>query len=226
MRNAFLLVGVLLLSACIALGNEEPPAEEKAKEYKPKYVDPDRPDVEDPDHGEEGLPTATDEEYYSKVPPKHMSCDACAATAFWIHRQFKLAHKEKYSKKLKLDQIYDLVDEICLPKTYSRTYGIKNINGKHRLSGGGLKHFYSQAPAVGTAMPGQWLNYQCRQTQGEFGEEELYEMFWKYHVVKKHESSDVPFFRQICIKRLKKCTEAQALETYDGYEAKHSEEKL
>jgi hypothetical protein len=104
-----------------------------------------------------------------------------------------------------------------LPKTFSRTYGIKNINGKHRLSGGGLMGFYHQAPAVGTLMPGQWLNHVCRQIQGEFGEDELYDLFWKYHVKKGLEKSDVPFFRDVCIDGLKLCTLQEAPDTYDGW---------
>ena len=215
----------LLLSSIVISGasDTEEEEKEKPKPYKPKEVDP---EVEDPDHGTEGLAQVTEEEYHSKVPPKYMRCDACAATAFWIHRSLKLAHKEKFLKKMKEYDVIDVIDDVCLPKTYSRTYGIKNINGKHRLSGGGLKAFYHPVGATGTAMPGQWLNYQCRATQGEFGEDELYDLFWKYHVVKGHEQSDIPFFRKVCIERLKLCTEQQALETYDGLEEKHLKEKL
>mmetsp|Transcript_39468 Transcript_39468/g.122083 ORF Transcript_39468/g.122083 Transcript_39468/m.122083 type:complete len:213 (-) Transcript_39468:42-680(-) len=168
---------------------------------------------------EKGLPSVKegDEEYHSQVPPKHMRCDACAASSFWIHRAIKLAHKEKFLKRLKEYDVIDAIDDICLPKTFSRTYGIKNINGRHRLSGGGLMGFYHQAPAVGTLMPGQWLNHVCRQIQGEFGEDELYNLFWKYHVKKGLEKSDVPFFRDVCIDGLKLCTTAEAPDTYDGW---------
>lgn len=167
-----------------------------------------------------GLPKVTEEEHNSKVPPDHMRCDCCSAAAFWIHRSLKLRHKEDFRKKLKEIDVLETIDDICLPKTFSRTYGIKYINGKHRLSGGGLKGFYIQAPAAGTLMPGQWLNHQCREIQGEIGEDDLYDLFWKYHVKLALENSDVPFFREVCIKRLKRCSEKEALESYDGYEKK------
>lgn len=175
----------------------------------------------------QGLPKVEqgDEMYHSKTPPTYMRCDCCAATAFWIHRAFKLAHKERFMKKLKLDKIYETVDDICLPKTFSRTYGIKNIDGRPRLSGGGLKWFYHQSPASGTLMPGQWLNHQCRETQGEISEEELYDLFWKYHVTKGHEKSDVPFFLDVCVKTLKKCSKREAFESYDGIEEGDLEKK-
>lgn len=179
-------------------------------------LDPD----ELPLHPEEtGLPSVKegDEEYHSRVPPRHMLCDACAAAAFWIHRSLKLAHKEKFLKPLKEYEVIETIDDICLPKTFSRTYGIKNIDGRHRLSGGGLMGFYKQAPAVGTLMPGQWLNHECRHIQGEFGEDELYKLFWKYHVKQGLDKSDVPFFRDVCIKQLKHCTLKEAPDTYDGW---------
>lgn len=182
---------------------------------------------EEPDHSnEEGLAKTTEEEYHSKAPPRHMRCDTCSAAAFWIHRSLKLAHKENFMKKLKEVDVIETIDEVCLPKTFSRTYGIKRINGKHRLSGGGLKGFYISGPATGTAMPGQWINHMCRHIQGEVGEEDLYALFWKHHVTKGHEQSDVPFFREVCINRLRKCTEAEALESYDGYEAKNQKDPL
>jgi hypothetical protein len=173
-----------------------------------------------PNYGEEkGLPSVKegDEEYHSKTPPKHMLCDCCAAAAFWIHRSLKLAHKEKFLKPLSEVDVIETIDDVCLPKTFSRTYGIKNVGGRHRLSGGGLMGFYHQAPAVGTLMPGQWLNHECRYIQGEFGEDELYALFWKHHVKKPVDNSDVPFFRTVCIDRLKHCKREEAADTYDGW---------
>jgi hypothetical protein len=198
-RKLFLIAGLLL--AAVALGQEEDE------------------DVLPVHKGEEGLPSVRegDEEYHSRVPPRHMLCDTCAAASFWIHRALKLAHKEKFSKRLKEYDVIETIDDICLPKTFSRTYGIKNINGRHRLSGGGLMGFYHQAPAVGTLMPGQWLNHECRQIQGEFGEDELYDLFWKYHVKNPVDKSDVPFFRDVCIRRLKHCKAEEAADTYDGW---------
>jgi hypothetical protein len=165
-----------------------------------------------------------DEEWESKVPPRHMRCDCCAASAFWIHRSLKLAHKEQFLKRLREDEVIDTIDDICLPKTFSRTYGIKTLNGRHVLSGGGLKGFYAPGGASGILGPGQWLNHACREIQGEFYEDGLYDLFWKYHVKEGLEKSDVPFFRDICIKQMKKCTEKEALASYDGYDEKEQKE--
>lgn len=194
---------LVIAAALIAVGSAQPQQE----------------GVPIPNEVADGLPSVKegDEEYHSRVAPTHMRCDTCSAAAFWIHRALKLAHKEKFLKRLRTDVVYDAIDDVCLPKTFSRTYGIKNVNGRHRLSGGGLKWFYTQAPAVGTLMPGQWLNHMCREIQGEFGEDDLYDMFWKYHVKQALENSDVPFFRDVCIRRMKKCTEKEALESYDDY---------
>lgn len=197
-----------------------------AKKKKVVIEDDDAPPVAPPEEG--GLPRVKsgDEEYESYTPPEHMKCDVCSAAAFWIHRAFKLRHKDNFLKKLKMVDIIDTVDDVCLPKTFSRSYGIKRINNRHRLSGGGLKWFYTQAPAVGTAMPGQWMNHVCREIQGEYGEEDLYNMFWKYHVLRGHAQSDIPFFRKICVKDMKKCSPSEALESYDGLEEKHNREEL
>lgn len=181
-----------------------------------------------------GLPSVKPgmEEYESRVPPPHMRCDTCCAAAFWIHRALKLRHKDNFLKKLKEVDVIETIEDVCLPKTFSRSYGIKRIDNRHRLSGGGLKWFYTQAPAVGTAMPGQWMNHECRDIQGELGEDDLYDLFWKTHVLQKGKAkgdeapSDVPFFKEVCIKRMKHCTKKEAFESYDGYEEKHMRDEL
>jgi len=232
--RSLLIVGVLL-AAAVARAQDDgaPPSEAEMEEMRKRQASMPRQgnfDDYDEEHGPvdrgQGLASvkAGDEEWEAKVCPRHMRCDCCAASAFWIHRSLKLAHKERFMKKLREDVVIDTIDDVCLPKTFSRTYGIKNVNGRHVLSGGGLKGFYASGGASGVLGPGQWLNAACREVQGEMEEDGLYDLFWEYHVKQGLEKSDVPFFRDICIKRMKKCTEKEALASYDGYDEKDQKE--
>ena len=172
------------------------------------------------------LPKPSAEEDYARVSPDHMRCDTCAASVFHIHWKLKKAHKGKFDQPLRESQVLDIIDDACMPRTYATTYGIKDVNGTHHLSGDGLKWFSHQSPPVGTLQPGMWLTDQCRMTQGEIGEDVLYSMFRVYHVQKRIEKSDVAMFRHICIKIRKQCTHEEGLYTYDTYEPSDDAEPL
>lgn len=164
------------------------------------------------------LPKPSEEEDNMRVSPDHMKCDTCAASVFHMHWKLKKAHKGEFTRRLRESEVLEIIDEACMPRTYATTYGIKNVNGTHHLSGDGLKWFSVQSPTVGTLQPGMWLTDQCRMTQGEVGEDVIYTLFRIYHVNKAIEKSDVAMFRHICIKMRKQCTQKEAWITYDTYE--------
>ena len=165
------------------------------------------------------LPDPTDEEKNSRVAPPHMRCDTCAGAVFHIWWKLKKAHKENFQKRLRESEVYEIVEDACMPKTFATTYGIKMVGERHHLSGDGLKWFSHQSPTVGTLQPGMWLTDTCRQIQGEVGEDELYTLFRIYHVQMGIEKSDVAMFRHICVNQMKFCTPEEGLITFDGYEA-------
>lgn len=163
------------------------------------------------------LPKPSDAEEHSKVSPEHMKCDTCAASTFHIWWKFKKAHEKHNGRRLRESEVIELVEDACMPRTYATTYGIKDVNGTHHLSGDGLSWFGVQSPTVGTLQPGMWLTDQCRMTVGVFDEDALYTMFRIYHVQMGAKRSDVQMFRHICIKERKQCDQKEGEITYDGY---------
>lgn len=164
------------------------------------------------------LPKPTDEEDAARVSPDHMRCDTCAASVFHIWWKFKKWHEKNPNRRMRESQVLESVDDSCMPRTFATTYGIKKVGDRHHLSGDGLKWFSVQSPTVGTLQPGMWLTDACRVTQGDIGEDLLYEMFRVYHVQMGLEKSDVAMFRDVCVRRRKQCTHEEGLETYDRYE--------
>ncbi len=173
------------------------------------------------------LPKPTDEEEDAKIAPPHMMCDACAASVFHISWKLMKGHKDNFDKKLKLGQVYDIIDEACMPRTYATTYGTKDVDGKHHLSGDGVKWFSHQSPTVGTLQPGMWLVAACREIVGAYDEEGLYEMYRTYRVNMGYkDKADTAMFREICVEKLKRCTPEEGLATYDNYEPEDAKLKL
>ena len=172
------------------------------------------------------LPKQTDEEENARVPPPHMQCDACCGALFHIHWKLKKAHKDNFNKRLKMSEVYGIVDDACMPRTFATTYGIKDVDGVHHLSGDGLKWFSVQSPTVGTLQPGMWLTDTCRRIQGEIEEEVLYELFRFYHVQKALPKSDVAMFRHVCVEKMKLCTHEEGLKSYDTYEPEDDKVEL
>jgi hypothetical protein len=164
------------------------------------------------------LPKPTEEEDLAKVSPDHMKCDTCAGSLFHIWWKFKKWHEKYPNRRMKESEVLESVDDSCMPRSFATTYGIKKVGDRHHLSGDGLKWFSVQSPTVGTLQPGMWLTDACRVTQGDVGEDELYEMFNVYHKQMGLEKSDVAMFRDVCIRRRKQCTEEEGLETYDRFE--------
>ncbi|ESN92496.1 hypothetical protein HELRODRAFT_194214 [Helobdella robusta] len=84
-------------------------------------------------------PVLTEEESKSRFIPENFRCDACKAVAFQFYTAFD--DFNKYNKQHKYNipeyELLDLVDKICDPSTY-KLYGIKEIKGLKKLSGGGL----------------------------------------------------------------------------------------
>jgi hypothetical protein len=164
------------------------------------------------------LPKPTDEEDSMRVSPDHMKCDTCAGSLFHIWWKFKKWHDKFPNRRMRESEVLESVDESCMPRSFATTYGIKKVGDTHHLSGDGLKWFSVQSPTVGTLQPGMWLTDACRVTQGEVGEEVLYEMFNVYHKQMALEKSDVAMFRDVCIKRRKQCTLEEGLATFDRFE--------
>jgi hypothetical protein len=177
-------------------------------------------------HAGGSLPELKDNEKDAFIAPDHMICDTCCGALFHIHWKLKKAHKDNFQKRLKETEYLSVIDDACMPRTFATTYGTKEVDGLHHLSGDGLKWFGVQSPTVGTLEPGRWLTDTCRRIQGEIGEDELYEMFRVYHVQMALEKSDVAMFRHVCVERLKLCTHAQGLKSYDTYEPEDDKVEL
>ncbi|XP_060084966.1 marginal zone B- and B1-cell-specific protein-like [Ylistrum balloti] len=123
-------------------------------------------------------PTLDDEDAHSLHMPQDLKCDGCRVVAYQLQTKFSEAHQKRPSLKvLPESQIIDITESICESKFDK--YGIKDVDGKKRLSGPGLDT--ADIPGIMQG-GGRWpnrLREMCSMYVGEIGEEEIYEAYLK-----------------------------------------------
>ncbi|XP_033738265.1 marginal zone B- and B1-cell-specific protein-like [Pecten maximus] len=121
-------------------------------------------------------PTLDDEDAHSLHMPRDLKCDGCRVVAYQLQTKFSEAHKKRPSLKvLPESQIYDITESVCESKFDK--YGIKEVDGRKRLSGPGLET--ADIPGIMQG-GGRWpnrLRETCSMYMGEIGEEEIYEAY-------------------------------------------------
>lgn len=128
------------------------------------------------------MPQTTDEERLSQVLPEHLECDVCRAIEFHMPKFFqKLERRRKVSERksyLNEGAYIEAVEMLCSHSTFSG-YGIKEVNGNHRLSGPGTEA--ADTPGVisgGGRIPTQMMDH-CKSLVDDYGEKGIYEHYRK-----------------------------------------------
>jgi len=134
-------------------------------------------------------PEMNAEETDSVVLPRRLRCDACRAIAYQMGEGLVAANRpgssyttKKGKKRMKESVYLEAFDKTCRgnkdnPDAGLGGYGIKNVDGRNRLSGPGLPE--ADKPGVmmgGSKWPGR-LGNKCGELVGEFGEDEIYDAF-------------------------------------------------
>ncbi len=127
-------------------------------------------------------PKLSEEEQDSPSVPKGMMCDACIAASWHIFsalsRSHDLAPASAADFPLYESVVFDTLENACYKPGFD-DYGIKAVDGHNRLSGAGLKAKDSAGMIIGG---GKWpgrLQQLCLQIIGDYGEEEVYNKYWK-----------------------------------------------
>lgn len=122
-------------------------------------------------------PDLDDEDYHSPHLPPAMKCDACNILTEMMKERFDKANEKRPSLKRKLPEsdLIDIFEELC--NDQYNNVGVKEIDGKKRLSGPGSP--IKDTPGImqgGGKWPFRMLQM-CQGYLGEFGEDELYQFY-------------------------------------------------
>nr|KAG5690702.1 hypothetical protein BaRGS_005065 [Batillaria attramentaria] len=115
----------------------------------------------------------TDEDEHAIHMPRELRCDGCRLAEKFkkVTEKFKHTDKQFYES-----DIIEMVDSVCIDKEEKfKGYGMKEINGKRRLSGEGLET--KDVPGLQKG-GGKWpyrLHLMCEQYAGEVGEQEMFD---------------------------------------------------
>nr|XP_054773111.1 marginal zone B- and B1-cell-specific protein-like [Lytechinus pictus] len=124
-------------------------------------------------------PDLDDEDHHSPHLPSSLKCDACHILTHMMTERLDKANEKRPSLKKKLpeSEIIDIFEELCSDEFHN--VGVKEINGKKRLSGPGSK--IQDTPGImqgGGKWPFRMLQM-CQSYLGDYEEEELYGFYLK-----------------------------------------------
>ncbi|XP_071479302.1 marginal zone B- and B1-cell-specific protein-like [Diadema antillarum] len=176
---------------------DSPPTNDFEEEWDPEEGDEEEEEEEEEEvparpPGEQSLgtinfstPDLDDEEYHSPHLPGAMKCDACSILTHMMVERLDAANKKRPSLKKKLpeSEIIDIFEDLCDDEF--NNVGIKEVNGKKRLSGPGSK--IADTPGIMQG-GGKWpfrMMQMCQGYLGDFGEEELYQFYLQGQLKKK-----------------------------------------
>ncbi|KAL8577631.1 hypothetical protein ACOMHN_020240 [Nucella lapillus] len=120
----------------------------------------------------------TEEDQHSMHMPQDLMCDGCKVIAYLATRRLNnVQGRYKKGHRLLESEVIDLFDEVCHNNAAFDGYGVKEVDGKKRLSGEGLET--KDVPGVMQG-GGKWpnrLRQMCEQYVGNLGEDLLYDTF-------------------------------------------------
>lgn len=125
-------------------------------------------------------PDLTEEEEHSPFLPKFLRCDGCKAVAHLLFSAFDEFNREHRSLRYDLpeSEILDLTEKACgLANIREQGYGIKDIEGTHRLSGPGLEAEHMPGVIYGGGRWSARVYEMCGSFIEEVGETSIYDAY-------------------------------------------------
>ncbi|XP_041363243.1 marginal zone B- and B1-cell-specific protein-like [Gigantopelta aegis] len=156
-----------------------------------------------------------EEDAHSPFLPDSLRCDACRIIAHMLYIRFDKQHNKMKSLiekvgRLRESDVMDIIDSVC--EDSFESIGVKEVNGRKRLSGPGLET--KDIPGVMQG-GGKWpyrLRSMCGTYTGDVGEEEIYSAYLE------HRENLVDFLcrgtgvRADCVKENQKSNESKSEE--------------
>ncbi|KAK6171539.1 hypothetical protein SNE40_019707 [Patella caerulea] len=121
-------------------------------------------------------PKLDDEEMNSPYMPDKLKCDGCTILAHMLNKRFDKAHKSRKTLKyLPETEVLDIFENVCSDEF--KSCGVKEVNGRVRLTGPGLETENVPGVMQGGGLWPRRLQNMCNFIVDQMDEYEVYQLY-------------------------------------------------